>query len=270
MISFPNAKINIGLNITESRHDGFHNIETIFYPVNISDILEITESEKEFHFNNTGLTVENGNPKTNLCYKAYEILKHDFDLPNINLHLHKIIPFGSGLGGGSSDASFTLKTLNKLFNLKLSNKELIQYAEQIGSDCAIFIENKPAFATERGNILESIHLNLKDFFIVVVYPEIHINTGVAYSKAKPMKPKTCLKELIKAPIDNWKETIKNDFEDIIFPDQPEIKNIKYKLYQQGAVYASMSGSGSSVYGIFKNDTDLPKEFNKYFTWKGKL
>lgn len=270
MISFPNAKINIGLNITKKRPDGFHNIETIFYPILLSDILEITESSSGFHFNNTGLIVENGKLEPNLCFKAYRLLKQEFDLPDIHLHLHKIIPFGSGLGGGSSDASYTLKSLNQLFDLKLRNSDLIKYAERIGSDCAIFIDNKPAYATERGNNLEPIELDLTAYYILIVHPGIHVNTGKAYSKSSPNKSDIYLKELIKTPIEHWKESIKNDFEDIIFPEQPEIKYIKEKLYKLGAVYASMSGSGSSVYGIFNKNIDLKNEFPDYFVWKGKL
>ena len=269
MISFPNAKINIGLNITEKRSDGFHNIETIFYPIGISDILEIAESDTNFQFTNTGLIVENGLLESNLCYKAYELLKQDFNLPDIQLHLHKIIPFGSGLGGGSSDATFTLKSLNELFNLGLSKHGLKKYAEKIGSDCAVFVDNKPAFASGKGNLLSQIAFSLHNYFLLVVHPGIHINTGLAYSKSRPKTPDQSLKELIHLPIEEWKQYIQNDFEHIIFPDYPEIKNIKDELYQYGALYASMSGSGSSVYGIFKHEPDL-KTFRNYFVWKEKL
>ncbi|MBI9055190.1 MAG: 4-(cytidine 5'-diphospho)-2-C-methyl-D-erythritol kinase [Bacteroidales bacterium] len=267
MINFPNAKINIGLNITEKRPDGFHNIETIFYPIGLSDILEINHSTNGFQYLNSGLTVEDGKLKNNLCYKAFEILKKDFPIPDINLHLHKIIPFGSGLGGGSSDASFTLKMLNLLFKLNLTNSDLVKYAEQIGSDCAIFIENKTAFATERGNILNPLNINLSGMTFVLIHPGIHVNTGLAYSKSNPRIPKKKLTELIKEPIENWKSTIFNDFEEIIFHDHPEIKEIKDQLYNLGAVYASMSGSGSSVYGLFKNNIDINNVFDTYYTWK---
>jgi len=270
MITFPNAKINIGLNITDKRPDGFHNIETIFYPVGLSDILEINHSKNGFQYKNTGLTVEGGKLENNLCHKAYEILKKDFPISDINLHLHKIIPFGSGLGGGSSDASFTLKMLNTVFNLKLNNNDLAKYAEQIGSDCAIFIDNKPAFATARGNILKPIEVNLSGKYFIIVHPEIHVNTGLAYSKSKPQKSITSLNELINEPIENWKSSIFNDFEEIIFPDYPEIENIKNKLYDLGALYASMSGSGSSVYGIFNETIDIKKYFTDYFVWEDIL
>lgn len=270
MISFPNAKINIGLNITEKRTDGFHNIETIFYPISLSDILEINKSEDNLKYINTGLTIENGKLESNLCYKAYQLLKKDFSLPEINIHLHKIIPFGSGLGGGSSDASFTLKSLNNLFDLNLSKSELLKFSEQIGSDCPVFIENLPAYAAGKGNILKPVEINLKEYFLVIVHPGIHVNTGVAYSQSKPKKPEKSLLELIKNPLSDWKKSIHNDFENIIFPLYPEIKQIKEKLYELGAIYASMSGSGSSVYGIFKNDIELKNYFNSYFIWKEEL
>jgi 4-diphosphocytidyl-2-C-methyl-D-erythritol kinase len=267
MIRFPNAKINIGLNITKKRTDGFHNIETIFYPIQLSDILEINKSLDKFQYANSGLAVEGGKLENNLCYKAFQLLKKDFGIPNINLHLHKIIPFGSGLGGGSSDASYTLKMLDEIFNLGLESTDLIKYAEQIGSDCPIFIDNTTAFATERGNVLTAININLKGKCFVLVHPGIHVNTGLAYSKSKPKVPTTSLYKLINEPIKNWKSTIFNDFEEIIFPDHPEIKRIKDQLYDLGAEYASMSGSGSSVYGIFENDIDLNNHFTNYYTWK---
>lgn len=270
MITFPNAKINIGLNITKKRSDGFHNIETIFYPINLSDILEITISKNCFNYTNTGLAVESRNLESNLCYKAYQALSKDFKLPPINMHLHKIIPFGSGLGGGSSDASFTLKMLNHIFNLGLTNDDLINYSEEIGSDCAIFIDNKPAFAYDRGNKLDSIQINLSGKYLVLIHPGIHINTGLAYSNSKPAKPKESLKELIKLPIEKWKNNIINDFENIIFPNHPEIKKIKEKLYEHGGVYASMSGSGSSVYGIFNTKVNIKKLFPGCFIWEDYL
>lgn len=267
MINFPNAKINIGLNITKKRSDGFHNIETIFYPIQLSDVLEINTSPDKFQYINTGLAVEEGKLEKNLCYKAFQLLQKDFKIPSVNLHLHKIIPFGSGLGGGSSDASYTLKMLNKIFNLGLKSTDLIKYAEQIGSDCPIFIDNTSAFATARGNILTAIDINLKGKCFVLIHPDIHVNTSAAYTKSKPKAPTTRLDKLITEPIKNWKSTIFNDFEKIIFPDHPEIKRIKDQLYDLGAEYASMSGSGSSVYGIFKNDTDLENHFTNYYIWK---
>ncbi len=266
MISFPNAKINIGLNIINKRPDGFHDIETIFYPIGLSDILEINISKDKINFENTGLTIENEKFDSNLCYKAYQKLNNDFSLEPINVHLHKIIPFGAGLGGGSSDASFTLKAVDSIMNLTLDDNTLIKYAERIGSDCPFFIINKPTFASEKGNILKPIDLSLRGCFLVIVYPGIHVNTAKAYSKISPKKPEISLSELIKQPVEKWKETIKNDFEDSIFNDHPEIERIKSKFYNLGAIYSSMSGSGSAVFGIFNCKIDIKNSFNKYFTW----
>ena len=266
MIIYPNAKINIGLNIIGKRPDGFHNIETIFYPIGLSDILEINISNNKINFKNTGLSVENKNFESNICYKAYQELNSDFSLKPIDIHLHKIIPFGAGLGGGSSDASFTLKAINSLMKLNLDNRALLKYAEKIGSDCPFFIINKPCYAIEKGNILTPIDLNLKGYYFILISPEIHVNTGMAYLGTTPKKPTKSLLDLIKQPIENWKETIKNDFEDSVFRNHPELKEIKDNLYNLGAIYASMSGSGSAVFGIFKNKIDLQNSFNKYFIW----
>jgi len=269
MVIFPNAKINIGLNVTNKRTDGFHNIETILYPIGLSDILEINPFD-QFDFKNTGLTVENKNFESNLCYHAYQALQKDFSLPLVNIHLHKITPFGAGLGGGSSDASFTLKALNSLFNLNLNEKNLIKYAEKIGSDCPFFILNKPAFVQGKGEILSEINFSLKGYYLILVHPGIHVNTAKAYSQITPEKPKSNIKELINEPPGNWQNTIKNDFEDSVFKKHPELKTIKEELYSLGAVYASMSGSGSTIYGIFNKKTDLKNRFNKYFIWTEAL
>ena len=266
MIVFPNARINIGLNIINKRPNGFHNIETVFYPIGLSDILEINISNDKINFENTGLTVENKRFESNLCFKAYQALNKDFLLKPVNIHLHKIIPFGAGLGGGSSDASFTLKAINSIMKFNINDNAFIKYAERIGSDCPFFILNKPAFATQKGNVLKPIDLNLKGYFLVIVHPGIHVNTAKAYSKTLPKKPEINLSELIKQPIENWKETIKNDFEDSVFKDYSEIRDIKNNLYDLGAVYASISGSGSAVFGIFNSEVNLENYFNNYFTW----
>lgn len=270
MIVFPNAKINIGLNITEKRPDGFHNIESVFYPIGLSDILEITPSHNEIYFKNTGLIVENKNLESNLCYKAYEILKKDFPLKNVNIHLHKIIPFGAGLGGGSSDASFTLKMLNSEFNLGLTHKDLMSYAEKLGSDCPFFMINKPAFATGKGEILNKIDLSLKGYYVVLIHPGIHVNTTKAYSKITPKHAETQLVDLIEKPIETWRNSIINDFEEIVFKEHSVLKTIKEELYSLGSVYASMSGSGSAIYGIFDRKPDLKSNFDNYFIWIEKL
>lgn len=268
MICFPNAKINIGLNIVEKRPDGFHNIETIFYPIDLKDVLEFVESDS-MAFNNSGIAVD-GDMDSNLCIKAYNILAKNHDLPKINIHLHKVIPFGAGLGGGSSDAAFMLNALNTHFDLNLTTDELKSYASEIGSDCAFFVENTPAFARGKGNMLNSISLDLKGYYLVLINPGIHISTPEAYANVVPQYPETSLKELIKRPIETWEDCICNDFENSIFPKYPEIKEIKDKLYRQGAVYAAMSGSGSSVFGIFKEPIDIKDEFSDCFFWSGAL
>ncbi len=268
MIFFSNAKINIGLNIVSKRDDGFHNIETIIYPIGLSDVIEINTSEK-FELINTGIAVNN-KIENNLCYKAYNLLQQKHDLPPVKIHLQKIVPFGAGLGGGSSNASFVLKAANELFGLQLSNEKLKTYASQIGSDCTFFIENKPAIATQKGDILESIDLNLSEYTIVIIYPNIIVNTALAYKNISSKISDISLKESIKLPVNKWKDKIKNDFEKNIFKQYPVIKNIKEKLYKKGAAYASLSGSGSSVYGIFEKYINLKSEFNDFFYWKSKM
>lgn len=267
MVRFPNAKINIGLNIINKRDDGFHNIETVFYPIGLSDILEINISNDQITFENTGLTIENKRLESNLCFKAYQELQKNFSLNPVNIHLHKIIPFGAGLGGGSSNASFTLKEINSLMKLNLSEKTLLNYAEKIGSDCPFFIINKPSLATEKGNILTPINLSLKGYYLVLIFPRVHINTAKAYSEIIPAKPEKKLSDLIKLPIETWKNLIKNDFEDSVFKNHPELRKIKEKLYSKGAIYASMSGSGSSIFGIFESKINLKDSFDKYHTWE---
>ena len=252
MVAFPNCKINLGLNIVSKRNDGYHDIETFFYPVQLKDALEIIEKEN-IQFSISGSLVD-GEYSDNLCLKAYQLLKNDFPkLAPIQMHLHKAIPIGAGLGGGSADAAFTLKLLNKKFDLSLPEKQLMKYALQLGSDCPFFISNKACFATGRGEILEQINLDLSPFKIIVVYPGIHISTSWAFSKVTPVVPVKSIKEIIQQPISTWKEELKNDFEKPVFTKYPEIKKIKEELYKEGAVYASMSGSGSAVYGIFEKD-----------------
>jgi 4-diphosphocytidyl-2-C-methyl-D-erythritol kinase len=272
MLCFPHAKINIGLNILNKRPDGFHNIETIFYPIGLSDVLEFIEApdnSKQPIFTNSGLLIDAPEEK-NLCVKAYRLLQTDFNLPDIQIHLHKIIPFGAGLGGGSSDAAFMLKILNGYFNLKLSETRLIEYASKLGSDCAFFIYGKPCLATGRGEILTPIHLDLSDYSILLVKPNTHISTVEAYSGVTPSIPENSLHELIKLPISNWKNYIKNDFEEHLFETYPELKNIKAELYNLGALYAAMSGSGSSIYGIFKSLPYIDNKFKDCYIYKNKL
>ena len=268
MICFPNAKINIGLNIVEKRTDGFHNIETVFYPVQLCDVLEIIESSK-FEFSNSGIAVPNDG-KENLCVKAYRLLSKEFQLPPVKIHLHKIVPIGAGLGGGSSDAALTIKALNNLFQLNLSKEKMKDHARQLGSDCAFFIENDPMFAYERGDKFKPVQLDMNDHFIALVTPDIHVSTAEAYAGTAPKKPETSLEKLISLPIGEWKNNIYNDFEDSVFTKYPAIKTIKEKLYSLGAIYASMSGSGSSVYGVFKESKTFESDFPNCKIWKSKL
>ena len=269
MIVFPNSKINLGLRIISKRKDGYHNLETIFYPVAICDVLEII-AYKDHHrslnipFSTSGLEIE-GDITNNLCLKVYKLLKKDFpSMPHITMHLHKVVPTGAGLGGGSADAAFALKLLNEKFKLGLDHEQLISYAIQLGSDCPFFLLNQPCHATGRGEIIEPIDLDLSDYKLLIVYPGIHINTGRAFMHIEAAKPGRPLFEIIKEPPETWKKELYNDFETPAFKDYPVIGEIKDKLYSAGAVYASMTGSGSTLYGIFpKNlniDLGFPKEY----------
>ena len=256
MLTFPNCKINLGLNILRKRDDGFHDIETIFYPVRLMDALEFIQhpacANEETEFNTTGLIID-GNESDNLFIKAYRLLKKDHpQLPAVKIHLHKAIPMGAGLGGGSADAAFLLKTLNEKFNLSISPTQLSDYAFQLGSDCPFFLINKPCFAQGRGESLEEINIDLSAYRIVLVNPGIHIKTGWAFSQVTPSLPKENIKDIIQRPVETWKTELLNDFEGPVFSSYPEIRDIKTTLYEQGAVYAAMSGSGSTVYGIFAN------------------
>ena len=256
MIVFPNCKINLGLQILDKREDGFHNLETVFYPVPFRDALEIIPNNNaETEFTGTGLTVD-GKAADNLCIKAYHLLKKDFpQLPAVKIHLHKTIPMGAGLGGGSADAAFMLNLLNSKFKLNLSTLQLLNYALQLGSDCPFFIINKPCYATGRGEILEEIPVDLSAYKVVLINPGIHINTGWAFSNIIPAPSKKSIKEIIQQPIKSWKDELINDFEKPVFTAHPQIKEVKETLYNQGAIYAAMSGSGSTVFGIFETAFD---------------
>lgn len=257
MILFPNAKINIGLNIVNKRPDGYHNLESILYPLAIRDALEVIE-DVELLFNSSGIAIP-GNADDNLCLKAYQLLKKDFiDLPPVNIHLHKHIPIGAGLGGGSADASFFIRLINQKFSLGLEISQMEQYASSIGSDCAFFIQNIPAFAFEKGDQLSPLDLDLSKYFFVLVMPEVQVSTAEAYQGVRASPNSIPLTELIKLPMEEWKFHIKNDFEPSVFSKYPIIAQLKALLYDSGATYASMSGSGSSVYGIFKNPLKLPQ------------
>jgi 4-diphosphocytidyl-2-C-methyl-D-erythritol kinase len=266
MVTFPNGKINLGLNIVNKRTDGYHDIETIFYPIKLNDAIEVIK-KNNIHFSVTGLAID-GDQENNLSIKAFHLLKKDFpQLPPIHLHLHKTIPLGAGLGGGSADGAFTLKLLNKKFDLGLSEKQLVEYSLQLGSDCPFFISNKPCFATGRGEMLEQIDLDLSQFKIVIVHPGVHVSTAWAFSTIKPGAPKKSIKEISKQPIETWKQELKNDFEEPVFNKYPEIKKIKDDLYTAGAIYSSMSGSGSAVYGYFEKDKPLSLSFPRNYFLK---
>ncbi|MFT4032574.1 MAG: 4-(cytidine 5'-diphospho)-2-C-methyl-D-erythritol kinase [Siphonobacter sp.] len=267
MVSFPNAKINIGLSITEKRPDGYHNLESVFVPVGWSDVLEILPATQT-SFKSTGISIP-GNHADNLCLKAYTLLSRDFELPAVSIHLHKVVPIGAGLGGGSSDAAFTLKMLNDLFELNLSAGQLENYARLLGSDCAFFIKNKVTFCFGKGDEFSEISFNLAGKSILLVYPDIHSSTAEAYSGIIPKKTAVPLQKALAEPIINWKHTVHNDFEESLFPKHPFLAQIKKNLYQAGASYASLSGSGSTVYGIFeqKAPTSL---FPDLLTWSGSF
>ncbi len=255
MLIFPNAKINLGLNIVSRRDDGFHNIQTVLYPVEIKEALEIVEAD-QLLFTSSGIRVP-GDPNENLCLKAYHLLSKDVELPPVHIHLHKQIPIGAGLGGGSADGAFCIKLLNQKFNLGFSVDLMQGYARQLGSDCAFFIENRPVIASAKGDVFKSIQLNLKNFFIVLVMPPIHVSTADAYRNVNSGLPEFNLQELENLNIEKWKSHLINDFEQPVFKAYPQIKLLKELLYQSGAIYASMSGSGASVFGIFKEEIRLP-------------
>ena len=254
MITFPNAKINIGLNIVNRRDDGYHNLETIFYPINIKDALEIVKAEK-FSFESSGLDIP-GRMEDNLCIKGYHLLKKDFDIPPVKIHLHKHIPIGAGLGGGSADGAFFIKLVNQTFDLGMSDAKMIDYARYLGADCAFFIQNKPIFAFERGDEFEPMRLDLSNYKIVLVMPPVQISTSEAFRGVTPKPVKDSLMELIEKPVTEWKNFIKNDFEQSIFKNHVMVRWVKAALYEAGALYASMSGSGAAVFGIFETTPDL--------------
>ncbi len=264
MLFFPNAKINIGLYVTGKRPDGFHNIESVFVPIALCDALDIAINDgSEFELEVLGITID-GKTKDNICFKAWKLLQAAHNISGVKCQLLKNIPTGAGLGGGSADGAFMLKALNNLFKLNLNNAQLKQYAAELGSDCPFFIDNSPKFVSGRGEILEDVTLDLSRYFITIVRPGIHISTPQAYSLIKPVEAKFNLRKLEKLSINDWKEKVSNDFESPIAELHPQINHIKERLYQAGAVYASMSGSGSAVYGIFENKQDLSQTFTGYF------
>jgi 4-diphosphocytidyl-2-C-methyl-D-erythritol kinase len=257
MIVFPNAKINIGLNILRKRKDGYHDLQTIFYPIDLKDALEVVVSEevKDFEFFSSGIAIDAPVEK-NLVIKAYQLMKKHFDIPGIKIHLHKNIPFGAGLGGGSADAAFMIKLLNDMFGFGLSREDMKKFASQLGADCAFFIDNKPAFATGIGDKLTVIDDFLTGYEIKIIKPKVAINSAGIYKEIVPNENVKDLRKLIELPISEWKNKIFNDFEKVVFKRYPEIANIKHKFYDEGAIFSLMTGTGSTVYGIFEKDKNI--------------
>ncbi len=273
MLVFPNAKLNLGLYITGRRPDGFHNLETVFVPLPWTDALEMLPAAtgQPTSITLTGRPIP-GHPATNLCVRAYELLQADFpQLPPVQLYLHKIVPMGAGLGGGSADAAFALKAANALFGLNLSFETLEAYARRLGADCAFFIQNKPVLAVERGDVFEEIDLNLAGTGCAVVYPNLHIGTPEAFAGITPRPPAHGLRAALAQPLETWRDTISNDFEQSLTPKYPVLAAIKQQLYAAGATYASLSGSGSAVYGLW--ETQEPPALAwpaEYTVWQGML
>lgn len=281
MIEFPCAKINLGLNITERRPDGYHNLQTVFYPIPLHDVLEVNVMDKRFPSPIDCDLKTSGNTiccceTDNLIVKAYNLLAHDYTIPRIHAHLYKLIPSEAGLGGGSSDAAFMLKLLNKEFELGISNDKMEDYASRLGADCAFFIKSAPAYAEGIGEILSPITItnsNLSGYTIVVVKPPVAVSTKEAFSHITPHKPNLCCKDIVVRPVETWRDVLVNDFENSVFLIYPELATIKDKLYSLGASYAQMSGSGSSLFGLFKNDIDpkiVEREFVGCKTYTMKL
>ena len=239
MLVFPSCKINLGLCITEKRTDGFHNLESCFYPVPWQDVLESIPAD-QVDFSSSGLPIP-GNSQDNLCLRAYNLLKADFDLPPVRMHLHKIVPIGAGLGGGSADAAFALKLLNEQFGLSLSTEQLETYARRLGSDCAFFIQNRPLYCTEKGDVFSEISVDLSGYYLLIVYPNLAISTAEAYAGVRPRRPVTSLFDALQMPVSDWRNTVHNDFENSLFPRYPILAQLKQQLYDTGAIYASMSG-----------------------------
>ncbi len=268
MIYFPNAKINLGLHIKEKRKDGFHEIETCMYPVPLFDALEMIP-DKKTTWTATGLSIP-GEEKDNLILKAYKLLRKDFnDLPPVNIHLHKNIPMGAGLGGGSADGSFALTLMNRLFELHLEDWFLEDYAAQLGSDCPFFIQNISKIATGRGETQETVDINLKGKYLILINPNIHISTREAYAGVIPQKPAVDLKSIL-ADQSLWKNHLVNDFETSIFPKYPEIAEIKDRIYGLGAFYAAMSGSGATVFGLFDSKPESATWKESYFVFEKEM
>jgi len=278
MTVFPIAKINLGLNVVERRPDGYHNLETIFYPVPLMDALEILPMGEDFpsdvdcDLKVTNIPVE-GDEQKNLVVRAYQLLKQDFPtLPRLHAHLWKGIPTQAGMGGGSSDCAYMIRLLNEAFELQLSKEQMIDYAAKLGADCAFFILSEPCYAEGIGEVLQPVSLDLSGYFVGVVRPDIPVPTKEAFSRIHPHHPAVCCRDVIKHPVETWRDMLINDFEESVFALHPEIGAVKTKLYDMGATYAAMSGSGSALFGLFKEDPteELKRVFPGMFTFSGIL
>jgi 4-diphosphocytidyl-2-C-methyl-D-erythritol kinase len=268
VILFPNCKINLGLYVTGKLPDGYHNLQTCFYPIPLQDILEIIamSGTAQTILTLSGITIEHSSK--NSCLKAYELLKKDYpQLPPVQIHLHKAIPIGGGLGGGSADGAFTVRLLNKMFDLALPEETLMRYALQLGSDCAFFIKNTPCLASGRGELLQPVALDLSDYKIILVNPGISIHTGWAFTKIKIEQPAVPIEEMVRHPVSEWRNGLMNVFEKPIFESHPQIGELKDVLYQKGAVYAAMSGSGATVYGLFNKEDAVSFSFPPHYLVK---
>jgi 4-diphosphocytidyl-2-C-methyl-D-erythritol kinase len=268
MLAFPGCKLNLGLHILAKRKDGYHDIETCFFPIPWTDVLEFLPAAK-WSFECTGLPIA-GNVADNLCVKAYELLKNDFSLPAVAGHLHKILPMGAGLGGGSADGAHTLRILNQLFHLHLSANQLAAYAMRLGSDCSHFLQDRTTIGRGRGEILVPLELTLKGHFLVVVSPEVQVSTAEAYSRVIPQTVQEDLADILRLPIHQWRDRLTNHFEATVFERYPALEQIKKSLYEVGAVYASLSGSGASLYGIFTKQISREEHFQGMNGWSGWL
>ncbi len=257
MVIFPNCKINIGLHVVRRREDGFHDLETIFFPVPLFDVLEIVQAENEDSFIQTGLQIE-GPSSNNLCMKAVRLLRTKIpDFPFVKLHLHKAIPMGAGLGGGSSDGAYTLLLLNRKFNLGLTEQTLINLSLQLGSDCPFFILNKPCFAWGRGEMMKPIDLPMKGMQLVLINAGIHINTGWAFQQIIPKEPSFSLGNIDQLAMEDWKKYVNNDFEEAVTNAHPILLDIKNYCYSRGAAFAAMTGSGSTMFALYHANKDVP-------------
>jgi 4-diphosphocytidyl-2-C-methyl-D-erythritol kinase len=270
MIVFPNAKINLGLYVTSKREDGYHNINTVFLPVkNLYDILEVIllqDGNKKDNFTISGLSIPCA-VEDNLCLKALKLMRQHIKIPPLNIFLHKVIPFGSGLGGGSSDAAFMLKLLNEMFEAGITDDNLEKIGAEIGADCAFFIKNKITFAEGIGNVFSSVNSDIPNFWIELIVPSVEVSTAFAYQNIVPGKPELDLKTALQLPIETWRNKIKNSFEKTVFEKFPELQNIKVTLYDKGTLYASMSGSGSAIYGLFSQNPKICWD-KSYFVHSG--